>query len=77
MGLGSALATGAAVGLGAVAVEAAVRHFAHRDEQRDDARLLPNHSPAFANNLGPDTDRELGGTDFGITDTDSWDSGGR
>jgi hypothetical protein len=84
MGIGGALATGAAMGLGAVAVEEAVRHFSHRDDRsdghqslnRDDSNDRRGHAPAFANNLGPDMDRDLGGNDFGISDSSSWDSGG-
>ena len=86
MGLGGALATGAAMGLGAVAVEEAVRHFAggtggYGDRQgffgRDDAGVgRYDRDPAFANNLGPDTNADMGGNDFGISDASSWDSGG-
>ena len=32
--------------------------------------------PAFANDLGPDTSDDLGGSDFGISDAGSWDNGG-
>ena len=67
--------TGAAMGLGAVAVEEAVRHFTHRDDRTDDELSRHNHQPAFANNLGPDTNADMGGNDFGIVDAGSWDSG--
>ncbi|SEB25456.1 hypothetical protein [Variovorax sp. YR216] len=84
MGIGGALATGAAMGLGAMAVEEAVRHISHRDESsdgfrsvgRDDSDDRRGHSPAFANDLGPDLDPNMGGNDFGISDSSSWDSGG-
>lgn len=74
-GLGGALMTGAAVGLGAVAVEQVVRHFSQRDRP-DDLSERRRDQPAFDNNLGPDTDANLGGSDFGISDAGSWDSGG-
>jgi hypothetical protein len=84
MGLGGALATGAAMGLGAMAVEEAVRHFSHRDDRsdglqsfrRDDIDGGRGPSPAFANDLGPDLDPNMGGNDFGISDSSSWDGGG-
>lgn len=74
-GLGSALMTGAAVGLGAVAVEEVVRHFSQRDRP-DDLFGRRRDQPAFDNNLGPDTNADMGGSDFGISDAGSWDSGG-
>ncbi len=73
-GLGGALMTGAAVGLGAVAVEQAVRHFSQRDRP-DDIAEKRRDQPAFDNNLGPDTNADMGGSDFGISDAGSWDSG--
>jgi hypothetical protein len=84
MGLGGALATGAAMGLGAMAVEEAVRHFSHRDDRgdpfqsfrRDDGDDRRGHSPALGDYLGPDLNPDLGGNDFGISDASSWDSGG-
>lgn len=76
-GLGGALMTGAAVGLGAAAVGEAVRHFSHPDSRPErDAAPAASQQPAFANDLGPSPDRDLGGNDFGITDTASWDSSG-
>ena len=76
-GLGGALMTGAAVGLGAAAVGAAVRHFSQPDSHPErDAASVTSQQPAFANDLGPAPDRDLGGNDFGITDTASWDSSG-
>ena len=73
-GLGGALMTGAAVGLGAVAVEQAVRHFSQR-ERPDDVVERRRDQPAFDNNLGPDSNADMGGSDFGISDAGSWDSG--
>lgn len=73
-GLGSrimgGLATGAAVGAGVVAGEAIARHFMHDDE--------PTRRAA-ADNATPLSDsyfNDLGGNDFGIADTASWDDGG-
>ena len=74
-GLGGALMTGAAVGLGAVAVEQAMRHVSQRDRP-DDIVERRRDQPAFDNNLGPDTNADMGGSDFGISDAGSWDSGG-
>jgi hypothetical protein len=75
-GLGGALMTGAAMGLGAVAVEEAVRRFSHRDDRTDDEFSRRNDRPAFANSLAPDTNADMGGNDFGIADAGSWDGGG-
>ncbi|MEJ8823803.1 hypothetical protein WKW80_17455 [Variovorax humicola] len=74
-GLGGALMTGAAMGLGAVAVEEAVRHFSHRDGRSSDLERHPSGPSTFGDNLGPDTSADMGGNDFGIQDAGSWDSG--
>lgn len=74
-GIGGALMTGAAMGLGAVAVEQAVRHFSQRDRP-DDIVERRRDQPAFDNNLGPDTNADMGGSDFGVSDAGSWDSSG-
>lgn len=69
-GLGSGilggLATGAAVGAGMVAGEELVHHFIDGD------RAAPAAEPSFANQAIPD---DMGGTDFGMTNTGSWDDG--
>lgn len=76
-GLGGALMTGAAMGLGAVAVEEAVRHFTHRDDRSDNVVVNDRAAPAgFGNQLGPDANADMGGNDFGLLDSGSWDSGG-
>ncbi len=82
-GIGGALLTGAAAGLGAVAVEEAVRHFSQRDEprvfeddRRRDAGIGGGNAGGFGDNLGPDTNADMGGNDFGISDPGSWDNGG-
>ncbi|MES2529478.1 MAG: hypothetical protein V4636_00460 [Pseudomonadota bacterium] len=76
-GLGGALMTGAAMGLGAVAVEEAVRHFTHRDDRSDNVVVNDRAPPpGFGDRLGPDVNADMGGNDFGLTDAGSWDSGG-
>lgn len=74
-GLGGALMTGAAMGLGAVAVEEAVRHFTHRDDRVDNVVVNDSAPAAFGERLGPDTNADMGGSDFGLWDAGSWDSG--
>ena len=73
-GLGGALMTGAAMGLGAVAVEEAVRHFSHRDDRSDNVVVNDRTPAGFGDRLGPDVNADMGGDDFGLTDTSSWDS---
>lgn len=75
-GLGSrlmgGLATGAAVGAGVVAGEAIARHFLHDDDE-------PSRRTATNDNTVPTRDtyfNDLGGNDFGVSDTSSWDDGG-
>ena len=78
-GLGGALMTGAAMGLGAMAVEQAVRHFSHENDRpgnTPDQRGSSNNQSAWGDSLGPDVNADMGGNDFGISDTGSWDSGG-
>ena len=68
-GLLGSLASGVAVGAGVVAGEELVRHI-----------LEPNHHTdagfGTAQAAEPPLNPDLGGTDFGVNDTDSWDSGG-
>ena len=63
------LATGAAVGTGMVAGEALMHHFM-------DGRVHPLNSP-LGNDLGPSLQDsgfdDMGGTDFGVADSSSWD----
>ncbi len=76
-GLGGALMTGAAMGLGAVAVEEAVRHFSHRDDRSDSVAVNDRAAPpGFGDRLGPDANADMGGDDFGLLDPGSWDGGG-
>ncbi|HJV00354.1 MAG TPA: tetratricopeptide repeat protein [Burkholderiaceae bacterium] len=75
------LATGAAVGAGVVAGEALMRHFtegdnASRERGHSDSRNdIIYDDPTQRNNLAGD---DMGGTDFGVSDSGSWDdnSGG-
>jgi len=68
-GILGGLATGAAVGVGVVAAESLM----HR--MLDGHQAAPVMTPPAGLGLGP-VDDDLGGTDFGIADTSSWDSGG-
>jgi hypothetical protein len=64
----SGLATGAAVGVGMVAGEALIHRFmdgnqnAHQPLQRD-----------FGPSIQDTSFDDMGGTDFGVSDTSSWD----
>lgn len=66
------LATGAAVGAGIVAAEAIARQFTHGDSGH------ANAAPADSgNSWGPSpSNYDMGGNDFGVADSSSWDSGG-
>jgi len=90
MGLGSALATGAAVGVGAMVAQEAVRHWMHGSDNnsvidnRDSGttRIADNGNTEMGRGLWPSSttpepDRIVD-NDFGIKDTSSWDdsSGG-
>lgn len=79
-GLGSrvmgGLATGAAVGAGVVAGEALMHHFfdgkeGHGTPQAPAGNGLADIGPTFQGTYFND----LGGSDFGVTDTSSWDDG--
>ena len=65
------LATGAAVGAGIVAGEAMMRHFTDNDRN---ANAAP--APSNDNWAAPAPSYDMGGNDFGVSDTSSWDSGG-
>lgn len=66
MGLGKSLATGAALGAGMVAGEALADSFLHRGQS---TALMDTPINAPSHETIPD----LGGTDFGIGNADSWD----
>lgn len=67
-GILGGLATGAAVGAGIVAGEELMHHFTDRD--RNEAIY---DTPPDNNRSAPD---DMGGSDFGVSDSSSWDSGG-
>jgi hypothetical protein len=67
-GIMGGLATGAAVGAGMVAGEALAHHFLDGDGRRRDGSFQP---PVDNSALADD---DMGGTDFGISDS-SWDDG--
>jgi len=66
----SGLATGAAVGAGVVAGEALMHHF--MDGKEEHARSLVKDSSPLPQEAAFD---DMGGADFGIADTSSWDDG--
>jgi len=67
------LATGAALGAGVVAGEALMHHFIDGDKNNVIAEPPHNDSsPWNRSGNASDTD-DMGGTDFGIDDTSSWD----
>ncbi|MDI1299078.1 tetratricopeptide repeat protein [Methylotenera sp.] len=63
----SGLATGAAVGVGMVAGEAIMHHFTDGERSNND---LINTAQASD---WPENKNDMGGTDFGIADSSSWD----
>lgn len=87
MGLGSALATGAAVGVGAIVAQEAVRHW--MNDRSDSTSTGVSHvagtgavndagNAEMGRSLWPSSSQEsdrIADTDFGITDTSSWDDG--
>lgn len=70
-GIMGGLATGAAVGAGIVAGQALMHHFTNGDHGGNTATPQP-----LASNSSPEPANDLGGNDFGIADTASWDDGG-
>lgn len=68
-GILGGLATGAAVGAGIVAGEELMHHFTDRDRTERTYDAPPQNN----NWSQPD---DMGGTDFGVSDSSSWDSGG-
>jgi hypothetical protein len=74
-GLGRGLATGLAVGAGAVAAQEIGRRMFHPDG----SQVLPDASGTGGsawNDAGAMDNVDMGGQDFGVNDTGSWDSGG-
>ncbi len=72
-GLGSGivggLASGLAVGAGVAAGEELVRHWIDKDGNRVEG-------PPPADYVPPDDNANMGGNDFGVSDSSSWDDGG-
>jgi hypothetical protein len=72
-GLGSGivggLASGLAVGAGVAAGEELVRHWFDKDGNRIEG-------PPPADYVPPDDNANMGGNDFGVSDSSSWDDGG-
>lgn len=66
------LATGAAVGAGMIAGEALM----HRVLGDDDHRSTALNNPVYEPPLAADPSYDMGGNDFGLNDTGSWDDGG-
>jgi uncharacterized protein len=74
-GIGSTIAGGLAGGLaagaGIVAGEEIARHFLDSD-----GRQVPVPAEPQADYVDPDQNADMGGQDFGLNDSSSWDSGG-
>lgn len=69
------LATGAAVGTGVVLAEEAVRHMMGGNHSSNSQNNLSDSSYAPFQSI-PDSSNDMGGSDFGVSDTSSWDDGG-
>jgi hypothetical protein len=65
----SGLATGAAVGAGIVAGEALMHHFTDGSNANSNEHV--NNAPLTQSN--PEPQYDMGGSDFGMTDSSSWD----
>ena len=78
-GLMGSLATGAALGAGVVAGEALMHHFVDGDHNNPaPQKSQPEHSPWSSpdnspNNASNSTNYDMGGNDFGVQDSSSWD----
>jgi len=78
-GLMGSLATGAALGAGVVAGEALMHHFVDGDHNNPAPQnSQPEHSPwsspdNSASNASSSNDYDMGGNDFGVQDSSSWD----
>jgi hypothetical protein len=68
-GIVGGLATGLAVGAGVAAGEELVRHWVDRDGVRHEGPPPADYIPP------PDDNANMGGNDFGVSDSSSWDSG--
>ena len=78
-GLMGSLATGAALGAGVVAGEALMHHFVDGDHNNPSTQNhQPDNSPwsspdNTASNASSSNDYDMGGNDFGVQDSSSWD----
>ena len=78
-GLMGSLATGAALGAGVVAGEALMHHFVDGDHKNPASQnQQPEHSPwsspdNSASHTSSSNDYDMGGNDFGVQDSSSWD----
>jgi uncharacterized protein len=74
-GIMGGLATGAAMGAGLVAGEELVHHFTDGDRG---GNMIPNSGGGGGgwDNSPPPQNTDMGGNDFGVADSGSWDSGG-
>jgi len=78
-GLMGNLATGAALGAGVVAGEALMHHFVDGDHNNPSTQNhQPDNSPwsspdNTASNASSSNDYDMGGNDFGVQDSSSWD----
>lgn len=71
------LATGLAVGAGVIAAQQiGQRVFGHNDDHRGSHDSSSGSSGNSSGYVPMDANSNMGGTDFGISDSSSWDSGG-
>ncbi len=70
-GIVNGLASGLAVGAGVVAAEELAHHFLGGDRRMGNGMQPPDHNGDY-----PPINSDMGGSDFGISDPGSWDSGG-
>jgi hypothetical protein len=71
-GIAGGLASGLAVGAGVVAGEELAHHFLDGDRRGTVAPPVQS-SDSFD---GGSINNDMGGSDFGVSDSDSWDDGG-
>ena len=75
-GLMGGLATGVAVGAGVVAGQALMHHFTDGDRNSAPSGSQNSGNNANDNSWAPAPQNDLGGNNFGVSDSSSWDSGG-